>query len=738
MYKRQTNTRKLRKSTALALALAVGTVGLADQAFGAARVFTQATPGTYDWKTPSNWVNPVVPGNNDTADFLQSGLTGDGDYVITLASDAVAVQNIRFGTTADGALTKQVTINAIDALNASKLTITGTGVAGSNGLFYRAANTKPVIINTGVTIAGDLVFAVNVASSAPRVTINGIVGESGGSRSLQKEEEGYLLLTNANNNFSGEVFVRNGTLGVSSIGALGTGSTVRLGNASTSTTGLIRYSGSTDTLNRDIIAQTGGTGGGWINVENAGTTLTLGDATKTISGNGLFLFGGAGNVIVDSKVTITNRLTKNGAGTGTLTNASNTYTGNTRVRNGTLVITQDGALGNSTGITFSDADTSNANSSLAFLTKFADGATPITVVQPVTVNNNNSTGLTTLGADSAQKGRSTIFSGTLTLNHALQLTSDTEGDKTVLFSGKITDGAGTFGVTKIGGGTVVLSNTTNDYNGGTTVLAGTLNVTGSLSDNGSDKVFIAPGNLTGSDPTLIRSVPGGGSYAGLGASVTSGLLTKADIRAGVNFSGSDNTVAIQWRLRAASETIGTGTHPPLPNNAAGLASEVISITGLANDGSLHGQTDPFALQLTYDDSQLVGDENDAAAAGRLYLATLDISGTPLWVNAVDKNFYDIPGGLGDWAVPKYLNDPDGGGPLAAGSWEAFAYEFGVNDGNLGHYVGSWGVDTAENKVWAVLNHNSEFAVVPEPASLGLMGIALGAGILRPKRRRSVR
>jgi len=44
------------------------------------------------------------------------------------------------------------------------------------------------------------------------------------------------------------------------------------------------------------------------------------------------------------------------------------------------------------------------------------------------------------------------------------------------------------------------------------------------------------------------------------------------------------------------------------------------------------------------------------------------------------------------------------------------------------------VDTAHHRVWAVIDHNSDFAaVVPEPALLGLAGV--GSMLLLRRRRR---
>jgi hypothetical protein len=58
------------------------------------------------------------------------------------------------------------------------------------------------------------------------------------------------------------------------------------------------------------------------------------------------------------------------------------------------------------------------------------------------------------------------------------------------------------------------------------------------------------------------------------------------------------------------------------------------------------------------------------------------------------------------------------------SWATFASEHDITDANIGNFLGSYGVDVYDHDVWAVVNHNSQFAVVPEPP--GLVLAACGA------------
>lgn len=38
------------------------------------------------------------------------------------------------------------------------------------------------------------------------------------------------------------------------------------------------------------------------------------------------------------------------------------------------------------------------------------------------------------------------------------------------------------------------------------------------------------------------------------------------------------------------------------------------------------------------------------------------------------------------------------------------------------YLGSWGFDSSADTVWAILDHNSDFAIIPEANTFGLIAV----------------
>ncbi len=173
----------------------------------------------------------------------------------------------------------------------------------------------------------------------------------------------------------------------------------------------------------------------------------------------------------------------------------------------------------------------------------------------------------------------------------------------------------------------------------------------------------------------------------------------ATILAGTNSSsGTAQTVSMAWRTQTLGE---------------GLFSDVVDVSGMALSGG-NGQTAPFVLQMTYNPG-LILSPNELP-----YLGWLNPN-TGIWENAVLGNY----GSSNDTFV-------------GVGAW----------NGDM--ILGDWGVNTADDTVWAVVDHNSDFAAVPEPSAIILLGISaicvagfawrrkrksVAGGIFRPRRSR---
>ena len=148
-------------------------------------------------------------------------------------------------------------------------------------------------------------------------------------------------------------------------------------------------------------------------------------------------------------------------------------------------------------------------------------------------------------------------------------------------------------------------------------------------------------------------------------------------------------------------------------------------------------TDVFAIEISYLDNNLANTnttpeaymedyiyqhgfvkswtETDIANAGELQVAFLTSGG--IYSEDDLGNF-----GVGSTVIENYQ-----------GSWADFALANSVTDANLGTFLGSWGVDTTGNTTWGIFDHNTTFAVVPEPGSLALL--ATGGLLMGYRRRR---
>lgn len=170
---------------------------------------------------------------------------------------------------------------------------------------------------------------------------------------------------------------------------------------------------------------------------------------------------------------------------------------------------------------------------------------------------------------------------------------------------------------------------------------------------------------TGSGTAVVAAQA---SLAGLGLDATGGRGTSAVLAAGM-------------ATARRTLTMGLESAP-----AQGLfASELLMFTGTGSD--------TFVLGLTFDTTALGG-----LAGHDLVLGWLDnrpeSPTRDIWVNAVAGNSLNLVSSTEPFV----------------GSWTDYAQEFTVT--NATQAIGAWGIDTTLSQVWAVLDHASQFAVIP--------------------------
>lgn len=245
---------------------------------------------------------------------------------------------------------------------------------------------------------------------------------------------------------------------------------------------------------------------------------------------------------------------------------------------------------------------------------------------------------------------------------------------------------GTGKLTKVGSGTLTMSGSSN-YAGGTSVEAGTLKVsnanalgTGSVQINGGGVLQVDAGvalglgagqNITVADDGASAYVKDFSAGEALNRLNT---VTSAGVQ-GTQFKILNGTAAVAMSLSAA---FSTSPSSPAVNDFVRI-SDVLNFEGSG--------AETFVMQLSYTQAAY-----DAVAANG-FLG----SENELTIGYLSG---------GEWVDL-------GTGTFIEGAWNS-SYTA----------LGTYGVDTLNNTVWVVTNHNSEFAIIPEPAPAALLlGVA---------------
>ncbi|WP_144637440.1 autotransporter-associated beta strand repeat-containing protein [Bordetella genomosp. 13] len=454
---------------------------------------------------------------------------GSGTQTLTGANTYTGGTTISAGTLAisgGGSLSTQGTVNLANAGTAFDI-----GGATSNqaiGGLAGAAGSS-VLLGSNTLTFGD----------AGNHTFGGTIGGTGG---IIKEGAGTQTLTGANA-YTGATTINAGTLVLGAGGSLAATSDVNLGGA-----------GATFDISQSGAAQTiGGLSG------VAGTIVSLGGNALTFGDEANRDFGGA--------ITGTAGITKQGAGTTTLTGA-NTYTGGTTINGGTLALGAGGSLAAGGSVTLGaagagfDIGNSGANQTIGALagvggTTIALGANTLTfgdatdqgyagVIGGTGGIVKQGAGTQTLTGINTYTGGTTINAGTLAIGAGGSLSGQTA--LTLANAGTVFDISGATTPQTIGGldgaagSTVQLgANTLALGDAGNHAYGGVIEGTGGITKQGAGTLTLT-GDQTYSGGTTINAgtlaLGGGGSLAATG-SVTLGA---AGATFDISGSGADQTI----------------------------------------------------------------------------------------------------------------------------------------------------------------------------------------------------
>ena len=439
----------------------------------------------------------------------------------------------------------------------------------------------PITLNNWAEINpvnGDLTFSGNInlngntlnvwGENSKLLSFSGALSGSGSKLILNQYSK--ILLT-GNNTYTGNTEINKGEVWVGSGGDI-TSSTILLGNTA-SLSNVCKFflssTGGGQTFSRNININDGNTDTRFIGSLNTSGTNTFSGNILRSSNQPLSIevpeAGGTFNI--SGIINGSGEVKKVGSGSLTLSGA-NTYSGNTVLTAGyiNLAAGNTGSVGSITNSPLGTGALIFNGGALA-----SNGTTARTLLNPITLGGNF-----TLGHATNNGSLTLSATGTLTGNRQITVLSPVD------YAGQITGG---FSLTKLGSGTLTLSNSTNNFSGGLIISEGT--------------VTVSHANHFGSGTTT------------LGNGATSATL---------NVTGSLSRTTLNIQDLSTASLVNVASGQTFTVNALGGGSNIDTRFGKTGPGTLSlAGAGTFNGQLMISDGTLVLSNNTAAGTNQSIL-----------------------------------------------------------------------------------------------------------------------